>query len=115
MKSTLRLSNTSNVKEFVKTIPTYAIVIIVLICTALILTFVYLLYRKNKKTRNIISRAETDGPIHEVWSNPDIYNTNNIIMDNITRVNSKKDNLNTLYYNGLYSKSNNLKISKKIE
>ncbi|KXN64770.1 hypothetical protein CONCODRAFT_13956 [Conidiobolus coronatus NRRL 28638] len=91
IKSTLRLPHTSNIKYSDKSMPTYSIVLIALSCTTLLLAVVYLLYRKYKKTRNKHNRADNNGPIREVWSSPDIHNTNNILMDNITCVNVKED------------------------
>jgi predicted PurR-regulated permease PerM len=123
MKSTLRLSNSSNdtdsVKEkneeqnLEKTLPTYAITIITIItmsCAVLLVVFIYLLYHKNKKnssSKNIKPRH--NGHIREVWADPDIDNTNNIISLN------EESSSNALYSKRLYRKSNNLNIPNTIE
>jgi hypothetical protein len=98
MKSTLRVSSTSSIKNFDKSIPTYTIALITLSSIIILLALIYLLYRNNMKKRSSkIRRTEHNGPIREVWSNPDIYNTNGILMDSITRVNIRKDTSNTIY------------------
>jgi hypothetical protein len=83
MRSTLRLSNSSNgnnsiidkkeVQNQSKTLPTYAIAIIVLSCVIILVVFLYLYCHKNKKN-NISKNIKTKyrGPIHEVWANPNI-------------------------------------------
>jgi hypothetical protein len=81
MKSTLRLSDASSIKYSDKTIHTYRIVLIALSCATLLIVIVYLLYRKcKKKTRFKSGNTKHNDPMREVWSSPDLYNTNNIII-----------------------------------
>jgi hypothetical protein len=120
MKSTLRLSNsfndTDSVKEkngkqnLGKILPTYAITIITISCAVLLITFIYLLYHKNKKNSSSKNdKSRHSGPIREVWADPDIDNTNNIITLN------EESSSNALYSKRLYRKSNNLNIPNTIE
>jgi predicted histidine transporter YuiF (NhaC family) len=120
MKSTSRLSKSSNdngsVKEnnesqnLEKTLHTHAIILIAISCVVLLITFIYLLYQKNKK--NLSSKntkPRHNGHIHEVWADPDIDDTNNIITLN------EASSSNALYSKRWYKKSNNLNIPNTIE
>jgi hypothetical protein len=120
MKSILRLSSSSNNTDSVKEknegqslgkiLPTYAIILIAISCVALLITFIYLLYQKNKK--NLSSKntkPRHNGHIREVWADLDIDDTNNIIILN------ESSSSNALYSKRLYKKSNNLNIPNTIE
>ncbi|KXN65321.1 hypothetical protein CONCODRAFT_13125 [Conidiobolus coronatus NRRL 28638] len=112
MKSTLRLSNSSNGVDSImdsneahyksKIFPNYAIVLITISCAVLLSAFTYLSYRIIKK--NSISKnckTKSNGPIREVWADPDIYNTNNIINFD------ENNRSNALYSNELNQSSDN--------
>ncbi|KXN74322.1 hypothetical protein CONCODRAFT_2707 [Conidiobolus coronatus NRRL 28638] len=112
MKSTLRLSNSFNNTDSIKgknesqnqskTLPAYAIALIAVCCIVLLGAFIYLLYRKTRK--NPISnngKTKSNRPIREVWANPDIDITNNIIAFD------ENNYPNTLYSNELCQKSEN--------
>ncbi|KXN74324.1 hypothetical protein CONCODRAFT_14932 [Conidiobolus coronatus NRRL 28638] len=112
MKSTLKLSNSSintdstkkkNEKQNQpKTLPPYAIGLISVCCTVLLGAAIYLLYRKTKKNRiSDNGKTKTNRPIREVWANPDIDITNNIIAFD------ENNYPNTLYSNELCQKSEN--------
>jgi heme/copper-type cytochrome/quinol oxidase subunit 2 len=118
IKSTLRLSNSSNdtgsLKEkneeqnLGKILPTYAIILITISCAVLLLALIYLLYHKYKKnhsSKNIKPRHNE--PIREVWANPEIDITNNIITFDETNSSNK------LYFKGLNQNTEILNISKK--
>ncbi|KXN65866.1 hypothetical protein CONCODRAFT_12436 [Conidiobolus coronatus NRRL 28638] len=80
LKSTLGLSEASNIKENDRIIPIYAIVLIAIACTALLIAFIYYFYRKNNKNSRFKNdKSAFNENIREVWSYPDIDNTNKII------------------------------------
>ncbi|KXN67913.1 hypothetical protein CONCODRAFT_19313 [Conidiobolus coronatus NRRL 28638] len=117
MKSTLRSSNVKNIRESDNIIPTYAIVLIALGLALLLLSLSYLLYHKIKKNSSSKNnKIKYKGPIREVWSNPDIDNTDNIIMWDIKKgISIKKKNSNPLHTNELYPNSSNQNTSNMIE
>jgi hypothetical protein len=80
-------------KDSDRPISTYIIVLMSVSCTILIVALIYLLYRKYKnKTVSKNVKIKYNGPIREVWSNPDMDNMPNIISldknNNSTRLNS---------------------------
>ncbi|KXN66101.1 hypothetical protein CONCODRAFT_12117 [Conidiobolus coronatus NRRL 28638] len=117
MKSTLRSSYRSNVKDSDSILPPYAIVLIGVGCTALLPAYISLLYLINKKKSNSKNTKNNHSDtIPEVWSNPDIDNTNNIITwDKKKGINIKQNSSNTLYFNRLFPKSENQNTSNMIE
>ncbi|KXN67914.1 hypothetical protein CONCODRAFT_79969 [Conidiobolus coronatus NRRL 28638] len=117
MESTRGLSGELNNKGSGKPMPTYEVVFIVLGSAILLHTLSYLLYykyKKNSSSKN--NKIKYKGPIQEVWSNPDIDDSNNIIMWDIKKgLSIKMNNPNALYFNELYLKSSNRNISNMIE
>ncbi|KXN65095.1 hypothetical protein CONCODRAFT_13440 [Conidiobolus coronatus NRRL 28638] len=120
MRSKLRYSNSSNYSDSIEekyeyqiypiNIPNHAIVYIAASCTLVLGILIYLLYRKVKNSSIFKNgKNKSNEPIREVWANPDIYNTNNIIKfeENSSSI--------ALYSNDLYQKPENLNISNKIE
>jgi hypothetical protein len=119
MKTTLRLSNSSNYNSSIKEenglqnqskiLPDYSIVLIAISCTLLLAMFIYLFYRKIRK--NSVSnngKIKSNGPIREVWANPNTDNTNNIItFDKMSCSNNHCSNM--------YQRPCNLNISNTIE
>jgi uncharacterized membrane protein YdbT with pleckstrin-like domain len=101
IKSTLELSDTSNTKGSDKSMSTYIIALIAVSCIVLLLSFIYLLYRKYKnKTKSKNGETKYNGPIREVWSDPDIDNTHKIItFDKKKGLAARKCNLNELNIN----------------
>jgi hypothetical protein len=90
MKSTLSLHHLTNdtesridnnqVQDQSKTLPAYAIALIAIGCTVLLVGFIYLIYRKiRNKSVSKNGKTKSNGPIREVWASPDIDNTVNII------------------------------------
>jgi hypothetical protein len=81
MKSTLTAYDKLSTKDFDNKIPNYAIALIFVSSIVLILVFIYYLNYKSTKIpiyKNGMRRYS--GPIREVWSNPDTYNTNYIVF-----------------------------------
>jgi heme/copper-type cytochrome/quinol oxidase subunit 2 len=95
-------------KNLEKTLPTYALILITVSCAVLLITFIYLLYHKNKKNSSSKNdKLRHNEPIREVWANPEIDITNNIITFGETNSSNK------LYFKGLNQNTEILNISKK--
>jgi hypothetical protein len=126
MKSTLKLSNSSNIEGFEndynrikdqhRSMPNYAIVLIAVGSTVLLLALIYFIYSKYKKKENSKNgKIKYKGPIREVWSNPDIGNANNIInWDKMERLGIKQNASNAQYSNRLHPNSVNQSTSNVI-
>jgi hypothetical protein len=95
----------------------YAIFLIAVGCAMLLLALVYFLYSKyNRKSSYKYRKIRNRGPIREVWSDPDIDNTNNIIMWDMNKgLGIKSNTQNALYSNVLHPKPENQTTSNLIE
>jgi hypothetical protein len=117
MKSTLGLTDKSNIKNFDKSMSNHAIVLTAVGSTVFLLVLIYFIYSKYKKkeiSKN--DKIKYNGPIREVWSNPDIDNINNIITwGKMEGLCIKQNTLNVLCLNMLHPKSRNQNTSNMIE
>ncbi|KXN70868.1 hypothetical protein CONCODRAFT_6491 [Conidiobolus coronatus NRRL 28638] len=124
MKLTLRLANSSNIKDSEndnnetngqhKALPTYAITLTALSCVVIFLSLIYLFYHKNKnKSISNNGKIKYKGPIREIWANQDIDNAlNTITRDNKKDLTIKKNNPKEINSNRLDSDTDIIEFNK---
>ncbi|KXN74854.1 hypothetical protein CONCODRAFT_1919 [Conidiobolus coronatus NRRL 28638] len=109
--------NSDYEKDETQNLPTYAIFLIAVSWAVLPGALMILLYYISKSSSNSENdKTEYNGPIREVWANPDINNTNNInLCDKRKGLNIKKNNPNAPKSNRLGSNIGTSNISNTIE